>query len=364
MLTRERIGTPEVFFLTVAAMIEVGTLVGAKDIVDKVGVDTWLVSPLETLTSLGAIYLVTKLAMKFPHLDLLGYSQLLVGKWLGWLLSLPVYVYWLSLSAEVSRVTVDVIKNTLLPRTPMEVILFTLILTAAYLAKQGLEPLARACVIIVIIFLPLIMLLFILVIPRVRLDNFLPFLPQGPWPVLKLALWRISNAEEMSFFLILVPFMQKPKEAWKAASLGYLLVMVVVIIVLTTCQGVLGVDKLKYTLIPGLAVTQLAEFAGTFIERISLLFISLWVIIVFPTVSSLLWASSYLLGRLFNFKDYRMLAFYQLPVVYFLAIYPRSTFDVKRFFFFLQPLGLVVLVAIPVLLLILSFFRFRGRGEL
>ncbi|HBT47390.1 MAG TPA: hypothetical protein DEA73_05870 [Peptococcaceae bacterium] len=364
MSTKERIGTAEAFFLTIAVMIEVGTLIGAKDIVDKVGVDAWLVSPLETLTSLGAIYLITRLAMKFPHLDLAGYSRLLVGKWLAWAVVLVVWAYWIGIASHVARVAVDVVKSSILPRTPMEVVLLSFLLAAAYLAKQGLEPLARACIIIVIVTLPLTLLLFLLVVPRVRLDNFLPFLPQGPWPVVKLALWRISNAEEMSLFLILVPFLHRPQEAWRAASYGFLVVMVVVITVLTTCQGVLGVEKLKYTLVPGLAVTQLAEFAGTFIERISLVFVSMWLILVFPSVSALLWATSYLLGRLFTLKDYRMLAFYQLPLVYYLANRPKDVLEVKSFFFFLQPLGLVVLVGIPVLLYFIALLRFRGRAGL
>ncbi|APC08130.1 GerAB/ArcD/ProY family transporter [Neomoorella thermoacetica] len=358
---RERIGTNEATFLIVAAMIEVGTLKGARNIVEKVGVDTWLVSPLETIFSLGAIYLLTRLVMKFPDLDLVGFSRRLVGKWLAWLLGLIVLVYWVGLTAEVGRVTADTIKSSLLSHTPDAVVLSSYLLVAAYLAGKGLEPLARASIIIVIFTLPITLLLFALVIPRIHLDNFLPILPHGPWPVIKLALWRISNAEEMSLFLILVPFLKDPRQAWRAASYGFLTVMAVVITIITTCQGVLGVDQLKYTLIPGLTVTQLAEFAGAFIERISLIFISVWIILVFPTASALLWASSYLLGRLLNLKDYKMLAFYQLPVVYYLAWRPGNSFEVKRFFFFLQPLGLVVLVGIPSLLYLVALFRCRAR---
>ncbi|MGI9860340.1 GerAB/ArcD/ProY family transporter [Moorella naiadis] len=366
-MLREKIGTSEAFFLTVAALIEVGTLTGARDIAIKVGVDTWLVSPLETVTSLGAIYLLTRLAMQFPHLDLVGYSRQLAGRWLAWVLGLIVLIYWVSLAAEVGRVTTDTVKNSLLSRTPDAAVLVSFLLVAAYMAARGIEPLARASVIIVIVALPLTFLLFALVIPRLHLDNFLPILPHGPWPVLKLAVWRISNAEEISLFLILVPFLNEPRQAWRAASYGYLLVMVVVITVITTCQGVLGVELLKYTLIPGLTVTHLAEFAGAFIERISLIFVFLWIILVFPTVAALLWASSYLLGRLLNLPNYRMLAFYQLPVVYYLAQRPTNIFAVKDFFFFLQPLGLVVLVGIPALLSLIAFFHFKrrikGRGK-
>ncbi|QGP90976.1 Spore germination protein YndE [Neomoorella glycerini] len=363
MLPQERIGTSEAFFLTVAAMIEVGTLIGARDIADQVGVDMWLVSPLETFFSLGAIYILTRLAMKFPRQDFYGFSRQIVGRWLAWPLSSGLLFYWLALTAHVTRVTTDVIKNSLLARTPAEVILLSLLIVAAYLASRGLEPLARASIIIIIVTLPLIMMLFLLVLPHLRFDNFLPILPRGPWPVLRLAFWRISNAEEMSLFLILVPFLQQPWEAWQAASRGYLVVMVVVITVLTTCQGVLGIELLKHSLIPGLSVTQLAEFAGTFIERISLVFISLWIILVFPTVAALLWASAYLAGRLCNLKAYRLLAFYQLPVVYFLARYPGSNLEVKSFFFFLQPLGFAFLLIIPAILYLIAIIRFPPAGS-
>ncbi|MGB9859398.1 MAG: GerAB/ArcD/ProY family transporter [Moorellaceae bacterium] len=364
MIIKEKIGTAEAFFLVIAAMIEVGTLMGAKDIVDRVGVDAWLVSPLETLTSLGAIYLITRLGMRFPDRDLVSYSHLIVGRWVSWPLVLAVLVYWVSLAARVGRITSEVIKSSLLPRTPAEVVQWTFLLAAAYLASQGLEPLARACIIIVLVTLPLNLILFLLVVPRIRLDNFLPLLPHGPWPVIKLALWRISNAEEMSLFLVLGPFLQKPQEAWRAAGYGYLVVMVVVVTVLTTCQGVLGVEQLRYTVVPGLAVTQLAEFAGTFIERISLVFVSLWVILVFPTASAVLWAASYLLGRLLHLKNYRGLSFGLLPLVYYLAQRPQNWLEVRSFFFFLQPLGLVVLVGIPALLYCTALWRFRGRDGL
>ncbi|MBE3571927.1 MAG: GerAB/ArcD/ProY family transporter [Moorella humiferrea] len=364
MLTREKIGTDEAFFLTVAAMIEVGTLMGARDIAEKVGVDTWLVSPLETMFSLAAVYILTHLAMKFPEDDFFGFSRKIVGRWLAWPLSLGLAFYWLALAAHVARITTDVVKNSLLARTPAEVVLASLLLTAAYLAAKGLEPLARACIIITIVTLPLLMLLFVLVLPHLRLDNFLPIMPRGPLPVLRLAFWRISNAEEMSLFLILVPFMQQPNEVWRAAGKGYLLIMAVVITVLTTCQGVLGAETLKRTVIPGLTVTQLAEFAGTFIERISLLFISLWILLAFPTVTALLWAGAYLAGSsMFKLKDYRPLVFFYLPFVFFLARLPKSNLEVKSFFYFLQPLGFAYLWVIPVFLYIIAVIRFPGRPK-
>lgn len=363
-MTREKIGTGEAFFLTVAAMIEVGTLMGARDIAEKVGVDTWLVSPLETLFSLGAIYILTRLAMKFPAEDFFGFSLKIVGRWLAWPLSMGLVFYWVALAAHVARITTDVVKNTMLARTPAEIVLASLLLTAAYLAAKGLEPLARACIIITIITLPLLMLLFLMVLPHLRLDNFLPIMPRGPWPVLKLAFWRISNAEEMSLFLLLVPFMQKPHEAWRAASKGYLLIMVVVITVLTICQGVLGDEILKHTVIPGLTVTQLTEFTGTFIERISLLFISLWIFLAFPSLTALLWAGAYLAGgSMFKLKDYRFLVYVYLPLIFFLARTPKSNLEVKSLFYFLHPLGFAYLCIIPVFLYLIAVLRFPGEPK-
>jgi hypothetical protein len=66
---------------------------------------------------------------------------------------------------------------------------------------------------------------------------------------------------------------------------------------------------------------------------------------------------------MFDLKDYRLLAFYQLPLVYFLARHPGNNLEVKSFFFFLQPLGFAYLLIIPAILYLIASIRFPPAGS-
>lgn len=353
----DKITARETFFFIVASMIEVGTLTGAKRLAGEVGPDLWLAHTLGYLFALPGIFIIVKLSQRFPRHGFGEYSRIIAGPALGWILSAILVAYWLFVSGRVLRSISDLVRGTLLDRTPFGVIVLSYLAAATYISWYGIEPLARLSILLMISVVPAIVILFLAALPLVRPEHFLPFLAQGPWPVLKSGIKQIADWEEMSLFFILIPFMNRPEKAAKAAFFGSFVVWVFVLYVMSLSVGVTGSDFAKTLLAPPIAALDASEIPGAFIERLGVTFTGLWVAIAFPTIASLLLAMAVVVSQMFGLKDHRLLILPLAGLTSVVALLPLNTVELATFFEFLTPFGIVVLLAIPLLLYVTAIIR-------
>ena len=153
-------------FFTLMFIFEVGsTTLFALGIAAKQ--DAWIVILVALLIGLVFIWIYTELQNLFPSKNYVEIIIAILGKKIGIPLALLYAAYWLWPAARNLREFGELISMTLLPETPLSVILFIFILISLYALLKGVEVIARTSEIIMpLIAFSMICLLYTSPSPR------------------------------------------------------------------------------------------------------------------------------------------------------------------------------------------------------
>ncbi|AEE96897.1 GerAB/ArcD/ProY family transporter [Mahella australiensis] len=353
----DRINEQEAMFFLVATMIEIGSLIDARLLAQESGPDAWLAYLTGYAFVLPGILAMGALSKRFYKHGFVEYSCIIMGAWIGLVLSMILAAYWLLVSARALRGMCEITKLTLLDKTPTEVIAFSFLVAAIYIARYGIEPLSRMSMLLGISVLPLILLLFAFVIPNVKLDNLLPFMAEGPIPILKAGVKGIADWEEMSLLFIIVPFLSKPRAIGKEALYASVIVAFIGIFMIFLTIGTIGENGAKTSIVPSVSALSAAEYPGMFIERLPTIFIGLWLMMVLPTIAGLLWAAALVLSQMLGFTEYKPLIMPLVPIIYTISLIPQNIIEANKFFRFLIPYGIGILFIMPIILYTIAVIR-------
>jgi spore germination protein len=353
----DKINTRELVFFFLASAIEVGTLTSARNVAIAVGPDAWLSEILKFVFVSFTVFIILKLGQRFYKHGFVDFSRKIVGRFPSLILSASLVIYWLFVCARVIGSIINVVSLTMLDTTPSLAVSIPILLLTLYICWHGIEPLCRMSIIIVLVILPLIILTELTIAGRFSFDNFLPFLAEGPLPVIKQSIIRIADEEETTFFLFLIPFMNKPEKAIKGAALSIFVLFIYGFFTVWLPIGVLGTDLVKQQLMPTVTALEVGEIPGAFIERLGTLYIGFWIIIAFPTIPGLVFAISLTTSQIFNLKSYKPFIIPVLIIALIISYIPKNMAEYETFFKFLDYYGFFVILIIPLLLYIIALIR-------
>lgn len=357
----DRITPFELTALMVVTLLEMGVLTLPRILTGAVGEDAWLVPFPALLITLGAVFCMVQLGRLFPGKTFVEYSQEILGRIIGISLIIVVIIFWMSTNARILRQFADVMKANLLITTPIEVIIFSMILGAAYLARHGVEPMARVSIIVFYITVPLGMLFLGLALFQARLGNLLPVLANGPLPILKEGFRVVGSAEGAELLLVLMPFMTRPHKAFTSSVWASFIIWALVFQVTFTCLAVFGAKEVAYLIRPGLVIVQTIELPTLFVERLSSVYVAIWVALVFPSVAMFLFLPATSLSKLFGLAEQKIFIYPLVPFIYLLAILPTNVLVMDIVSGYLELLGVFVILIMPLSLLIIA--KVRKMGE-
>lgn len=99
--------------------------------------DAWLVSLLAGVVTMACTILITRVSRLSPSHTLVGYSQLILGRWIGKCAVVPYFLAWFLLLASVLREWADYVYVNLLPTTPVWSVVVLMALLIAYVTLKG-----------------------------------------------------------------------------------------------------------------------------------------------------------------------------------------------------------------------------------
>ncbi len=227
---------------------------------------------------------------------------LVIGKIAG-------FAFWALFAVSASlalREFSEAFSITILPRTPIEVIILTLALTAAYSAYLGPEVVGRLT-----IFLTPWLVLFLIVIllaplTAVDLGHIFPFWGTGLSSLLRNSLQRSSLYADATVLLVLYPYLRVPAKAhsvavWAIALAALVFAFVEVVIIMVF--DVVNTDRLVF---PIVSLARLVAF-GRFLTRVEALGVLLWVFLSAVQIAVLLWAAATTLAETLRLPSHRPL---------------------------------------------------------
>ncbi|MGM0878633.1 MAG: spore germination protein [Bacillota bacterium] len=358
---KDRITTSQAVVIVVNFILGTGFLTLPRTSVEKVNTpDVWISVILGGLIAMIAGVIIVKLSQQFPEKTFYQYSQDIVGKWGGGLLSLLLVCYFFIICGYQVRALADVISVFLLEGTPKWAIILPFMWIGLYFIRGGINPIARLFEIIFPITVILFFLVAFLSFKIFELDNLRPVLGLGVIPVLKgIETTALSYTGFEIMFLLLV-FMKQPNKAVKVVLVGIAIPLIFYMMTVVMVIGALSVDGVVTRTWPTIDLIRSFEITGLIFERYDSLLLTIWVMQIFASFTISYYAAALGLAQLFKKNIYPFM-YGLLPVMYIIAMIPKNVNDVFSLGDMLGKVALYLFGMMPLLLLIIS--RLKGGGK-
>lgn len=257
--------------------------------------------PLHILLSLPSFFL----ARRFSNQTIIQTSEEVLGKAGKIIGSLYVWVF-LHRTAIVLREFGEFLTAVPYPSTPIIVFIGSMAIISAYAVSKGLETIMRFSEVAFPLVIISITLVLILLTKDMDFQNLQPVFSEGFTPILLGSFIISSRTFEISFILMLIPFINRKKQVAKSLIIAFFIISLVVSLITIAIIAVFGVEQASRRVFAFLSLVRLISI-GDFFERIDALHIALWILGMFFKATIYYYMTLLSTSELFGFKDYRFL---------------------------------------------------------
>ncbi|MEW6182397.1 MAG: endospore germination permease [Bacillota bacterium] len=274
--------------------------------------DAWLSIFPALLLGFMAVFIATRLALRFPEQTVVEYTPRVLGAFFGKLIGFIYVFYFFFLMYYVQRQFGELMSTSYFPLTPNIVLIALLTLLAAYMVYMGLEVICRVALIWGV-FVPAFFLLFALIAKDIEVGNFQPVLEHGIGPVVAGSfLPGATFTEAAVVVLILLPFIGDKRRALGAGLAAVTGVCVLFAVVLIGAIGMMGAETTGRLMFPGFTLYRRMHVeALPVLDRQDALYMAIWVGGMLLKLATFFHAGMLSLGQWLGFKSHRPLI---LPV--------------------------------------------------
>lgn len=337
----------------------------AKEMVSTAKQDAWFCFYLPMLYAMGIILVFIWLFRRYQEDNLFSLARKLLGTTGGTIVNALLFVYLLHVLCLDLRELSEFVRTILLIRTPLMIIMFSIILITAYLARSGIEVLARLGHFYFFFLSITLASLPILVLNEIEVTNLLPPLPKGLAPVLHGSLLPMGPFGEILVFgALFLNFSRDDKgPAIHPLIRGVIFSAFLLTLLTATMVTAAGTSIIGKTVYPSLVLVQLIHITD-FLDRLDIVLVSLWI----PAFVIKICVTYYILCQCLGYigprtRDGLPFVFVLMPLVLLISLLSfDSVIDLLHFEMYVWPLLTVLHEAL--LLLVLALFRWiRSRRE-
>lgn len=358
----DQISTAQAAIIIINVILASGILTLPRVATEKVKTpDAWISVILGGLVSIILALIIAKLCERFPNKSFYQYSQDIIGKWLGSLLSLIVIVHFLMFSSLEIRIMAETTGLFLLQGTPTWAIIMPFIWIGIYLVLGGINAVARLLEIIFPITVLFFLLVMFLGLKIFQLDNLRPVLGMGIVPIIKGVTTTTLSYSGYEIILVIFMMMQEQDQIKKAVLIGIGIPLIFYAVIVVMVVGALSVDGVLTQTWPVLTFIRSFEITGLFFERFDSLLLVIWIMQLFSSFIVFYYAASMGLAQLTR-KDIRLFNWALIPIVYIIAMLPKNINSLFALGDWLGKYTFCLFGVFPALLLIVSIVR-RGKHE-
>ncbi|WP_018392439.1 GerAB/ArcD/ProY family transporter [Bacillus sp. 37MA] len=352
---------------TLILLFEYGSIL-LIPVTPEVKQDAWLAILIAMAGGFCLFFIYYSLYCYYPDLPLTEYVQRLLGSFLGKVLAFFYVLFFVYIAVRILRIFGEMLITIAYPDTPLFIINVLFILVIIYTVYKGIEVISRTSEVLFIAMCLLLLSGFLLLIISgiIHLENVKPILEKGISPVIKNAFTHTLFIPfgEVIVFAMIFPYVKEREKVkrtglWAMGTSGLLLALFAAINI-----SVLGVDLTSRAYFPLLASIQSIEVAG-FLERLDIYFILFAMIGSFFKISIYFYAAVMGASHLFHVKHPSRLA-YPMGIVILLLSMASGSSIMEHIQEVVKIIPLYVLlpfqVIIPVLLLIIAFFKNRKKA--
>ena len=188
---------------------------------------------------------------RFKNKTLVEINQILLGKWLGNLLSILYIWYFIHLAALVLRNFGEYTLTVTLPETPLWFMIVCYVFVTGYSVRSGLEVTARTAELIMPFIVIFLLAIFLVLTPYFDFSNIKPILSDGIWPVAKASLSVLTFPfGETIVFLMILPYLHPSGNLKKTYLISFLIAGLLLLMGIFRDLAVLGAGEIQRSIFP------------------------------------------------------------------------------------------------------------------
>lgn len=357
----DKISLRQLKILLILDLFSTTSLILPRVAAESAGRDAWICIIIGTIIASIYVLIITHLTKKFSKETFMEYSERVLGRFLSIILGL-VFILKLIISAAFGvRLFSELIKETLLQDTPIEIIILSMLLIISYAARKGFECRARIGeILIFIVFIPIILILFF-ALPEVKISKLMPIMVANPKDILSGGFFISLTYSSLEFLLIATSFTNKPNRIKYSSLFSLIFVGIFNCFLVFITLGIFGEVGTQRQIWPVMTIMQVVKLPGGLIERQDALMISFWILSMFAVLNAYVFYISVLTQGIFKLKEQNFLVLPFLPVIYLVALIPDNIVQAYDYMkYIMNYSGLLFLVAVPLLIIIISKIRKEG----
>lgn len=276
-ITKGKISIRQAFIIVLLAIVSPSLRIlptYASEIAKEAG---WIAIIVAIIPVILLIYMFNNIFSKYPNNGLDEIFEIVLGKIIGKII-IVFYILWiLFLFALYLRYFCERFLSTILVDTPVEFMLLVMLGFLFYIIKNNIEAFARMSELFLFIFLGIFILVFLIMLPDIKLSNLYPVTIYDVPAIFKASTVIFSLVAYLTFMFFLGDKINH-KGSIKKYGLRFAWINTILGIMLTvTVIGVLGANLTPKFPIPYFTVIKSIEILNT-IERVESIFIAIWVI--------------------------------------------------------------------------------------
>ncbi|MBO9130546.1 GerAB/ArcD/ProY family transporter [Bacillus sp. 165] len=271
----------QLFFIILQSQIGIGVLALPYNVHNIAQGDGWISTMLSGVVVVVFTTIIWLLYRRTPKLNFFEAVIYIYGRFIGKIVVSTYIIFFVMVFLLVIAMYVDIIRRWILAYTPSWILVLLIIFTSAYLAKESLHIIARFYV-LATLFIFLLLILMIGPYADINLEYILPVGHMG-WKNIMRGVHE-STIAMLGFEFVFIAFADtagKTSQKLKVAIGANIFVAVLYTFFVFT--GLIVFSPEELTLVPEPILYMLKAISFDIIERLDLLFLSVWVI---PMITS------------------------------------------------------------------------------
>jgi spore germination protein (amino acid permease) len=293
------------------------------------------------------------MGIRFPGQNMVQYSMTIFGKVIGRVVGIMFPLFFLLSVAFLMRSLTILINRLFMPKTPTEVLLAISYILIAYGVFKGIETLARTCQFLGPIYLFSMIILFALLVPKIKLHRLKPLMDQGPYPIMTGIPFILSFIGICIIMGMYIPICNRPEKGFIGKLIAVSMGASVIGLLVLFSVGAFGAEQAGNMINPAFQLVRLANI-GDFVERVEIILLLLSIAAGIMASANLVWATSVGISQIVGLNNHKPLI---IPVTLIAFITNVTSFkeSIQAFRFIFYTFFLVGLFVEVVLEMLLFF---------
>ncbi|MEK8132661.1 endospore germination permease [Paenibacillus filicis] len=304
---KEHIGTRQAAILVVYFAVGDMLLFLPSSMSSIVRQDAWISALIGLPIGIGLAWYIYWYSEKFPGRNLIGIHTLVLGRWLGGIVSLLYLGAFFNNSVVTIREIGDFVTTQMMTETPMRVICLLMIILSVIVIRSGLENIARSAEFFFPLYLLMLTTMVIFLLPEAHIAKLTPVMENGFQTLAEGVVYYVTFPfAEMFVFWMIFPHILKNKHLKRDYLLGVTIAGVIIFAMILMSLLVLGPYLTKHQMYSTYTLAKKVNI-GHFVQRLEAIMALTWIMSTF--MRSIIYGYAFIKGvsDLLKLRDYRPL---------------------------------------------------------